>query len=283
MTTHDEWSDRQDSTTVGLDDHEVEIAYYEGGDPDDHTVLFVHGIPTWSFLWRDVVDVLEDDYHVLAPDLAGYGNSAMWDGFDRSIRAQEDMLRNLLDDLGVERPVSLVAHDIGGGVAVRLAANTPELVDRLVASNAVCYDSWPVEFISNLGLPDTAEMDFEELEGQLDFAFGDGLYADAAEHQAFVEGMKAPWLTETGRVSLSRNGVATNTNHTTELDYGAITADVTCLWGEDDVLQPIEYGHRLAEDVAGDSEVVPLEDAFHWVVEDQTDAYREGLADAFGV
>ena len=283
MTTHEEWTDQQDSTTVGLDDHEVEIAYYEGGDPDDHTVVFLHGIPTWSFLWRDVVGVLEDDYHVLAPDMAGYGNSAMWDGFDRSVRAQEDMLGNLLDDLGVERPVSLVAHDIGGGAAVRMAVHEPAAVERLVLSNAVCYDSWPVQFVSDMGLPDTTEMDFEELEGQLDFAFGDGLYGDADDHQDFVEGMKAPWLTEEGRRSLSRDAVATNTNHTTELDYTAITADVTCLWGVDDVMQPLAYGERLAEDVAGDGEVVRLEDAFHWVVEDRTEGYREGLADAFGV
>jgi pimeloyl-ACP methyl ester carboxylesterase len=283
MTTHQEWTDQQDSTTVGLDDHEVEIAYYEGGDPADHTVVFLHGIPTWSFLWRDVVGVLEDDYHVLAPDMAGYGNSAMWDGFDRSVRAQEDMLGNLLDDLGADRPISLVAHDIGGGAAVRMAVHQPDAVERLVVSNAVCYDSWPVEFVSNLGLPDTTEMDFEELEGQLDFAFGDGLFGDAEDHQDFVEGMKEPWLTDEGRRSLSRDAVATNTNHTTELDYGRITADVTCLWGVDDVMQPLGYGERLAEDVAGDSEVVRLEDAFHWVVEDRTEGYREGLADAFGV
>jgi pimeloyl-ACP methyl ester carboxylesterase len=283
MTTHEEWSDRQDSTTVGLDDHEVEVAYYEGGDPADHTVVFLHGIPTWSFLWRDAVGVLEDDYHVLAPDMAGYGNSDMRDGFDRSVRAQEDMLGNLLDDLGVDRPVSLVAHDIGGGAALRMAVHEPDAVEHLVVSNAVCYDSWPVEFVSNLGLPSTTEMDFEELEGQLDFAFGDGLFGDAEDHQDFVEGMKAPWLTDEGRRSLSRDAVATNTNHTTELDYGRITADVTCLWGVDDVMQPLGYGERLAEDVAGDSEVVRLEDAFHWVVEDRTEGYREGLADAFGV
>jgi len=283
MTTHQEWTDAQDSTTADLDGHELEVAYYEGGDPADHTVLFLHGIPTWSFLWRDVVGVLEGNYHVLAPDLAGYGNSAMSDDFDRSIRAQEGLVRSLLDELGVERPVSLVAHDIGGGVALRVAATTPGAVDRLVVSNAVCYDSWPVEFVSNLGLPGTTEMAFEELEGNLDFAFAEGLYGDGADHPEFVEGMKAPWLDETGRRALARAAVATNTNHTTELDYTAITADTTCLWGADDVLQPLSYGRRLAEDVAGDSRVVELDDAFHWVVEDRPEGYRAGLADAFGV
>jgi pimeloyl-ACP methyl ester carboxylesterase len=192
------------------------------------------------------------------------------------------MLRSMLADMGIEE-LSVVAHDIGGGAALRLAARTPGMVDRLVLSNAVCYDSWPVEFVTDLGLPSAAEDSMEQLEGKLDFAFGDGLYGDAEDHETFSEGMKAPWLSEAGQLSLTRNAVSTNTNHTTELDYGAITADTTCLWGVDDVMQPVDYGERLLEDVAGDGELIRLEEAFHWVVEDRTEAYREGLAEAFGV
>jgi pimeloyl-ACP methyl ester carboxylesterase len=83
---HDEWGSRQRTTTVSVDGHDLEVAYYEDGDPDDDTLLFVHGIPTWSFLWRDVAPAFTDEYHVLAPDLLGYGNSTARKGFDRSIR-----------------------------------------------------------------------------------------------------------------------------------------------------------------------------------------------------
>jgi pimeloyl-ACP methyl ester carboxylesterase len=280
---HESWTAAQSETTVTVDGHELSVAYYEGGpdggseSADDgtteaETLVFLHGVPTWSFLWQRIAPAFEDEYRVLVPDLVGYGNSDRRDSFDRSIRAQEAMVEALLDDLG-ERRVTLVAHDIGGGVALRFAASAPERVDRLVASNAVCYDSWPVEFVSGLGLPATETLDDEEFEGKLDFAFAEGTYGEADPE--FVAGMKAPWLRDNGKRALARAAVATNTNHTTEIDYGAIDADVLCLWGGDDVLQPVEYGERLAEDLGG--AVVELDDAYHWVVEDRPDAYREEL------
>jgi pimeloyl-ACP methyl ester carboxylesterase len=289
MPEHEAWTDKQETTTVSVDGHDLSVAYYDAGgsgtasgapsgDGDSgggSPVVFLHGIPTWSFLWREVAPAVAEHRRAIAPDLLGYGNSAMHDGFDRSIRAQEAMLDALLDRL-VGGPVSLVAHDIGGGVALRYAAHNPEAVDKLVLSNAVCYDSWPVEFVQELGLPGAvAELSDEELEAKLDFAFADGL-SDEAGHEAFVEGMKAPWRSEAGRLSLSRNAVATNTNHTTEIAYGDVAAETLLLWGGDDVLQPISYAERLRDDIP-DAELTALDRAYHWVVEDRPDAYRDRL------
>ena len=273
---HEAWSAAQEETEVRVDGHDLTMAYRDEGPEDAHAVIFVHGIPTWSFLWRRIAPAFEDDYRTIVPDMLGYGNSDRRDSFDRSIRAQEDALQELIDelDLGV---VSLVAHDIGGGVALRYAAHHPDRVETLVLSNAVCYDSWPVQFVTDMGLPETAEMDPEEFEGQLDASFVRGLHGDDADPE-WVEGMKAPWLRGDGRRALSRAAVATNTNHTTEIDYDVIDARTHCVWGADDVMQPVEYGERLAEDL--DGEVVTLDEAYHWVVEDRPAAYREALAEA---
>lgn len=274
---HEQWSEEQDRTTVTVDGHAVEMAYRDAGPADGEpldTLVFVHGIPTWSYLWRLVAPAFEDEYRVVVPDMVGYGNSEASEGFDRSIRAQEGALDDLLDDLGVDS-FTFVGHDIGGGAALRFASHQPGRVDRFVASNLVCYDSWPVEFIANLGLPATESMDPDEFEGQLDFAFAEGAAADEPD-PLFVEGMKAPWLREGGRRALARAAVSTNTNHTTEIDYGAIEAELCCLWAEDDVMQPVEYGERLAADVGG--EVVRLGGAYHWMPQDAAAAYREELA-----
>ena len=276
---HETWSDEQEATTVTVDGQGVRMAYREAGpagDPRD-TLVFVHGIPTWGYLWRRVAPAFEDEFRVVVPDLVGYGNSSRREGFDRSIRAQEQALDGLLDELGVDS-FSVVAHDIGGGAALRLAAHQPDRVERFVASNLVCYDSFPVEFISNLGLPRTADMDRDEFEGQLDFAFAEGAHGEADE--AFVEGMKSPWLREGGQRALARAAVSTNTNHTMEIPYEAIEARLLCLWAEDDVMQPVEYGERLADDVGG--EVVRLSDAYHWVPEDAAVEYRRELAAFLG-
>ncbi|MFC7136444.1 alpha/beta fold hydrolase [Halobaculum litoreum] len=90
--------------------------------------------------------------------------------------------------------------------------------------------------------------------------------------------MKAPWKREGGRTALARAAVATNTNDTTCIDYGAVTADTLCLWGGDDVLQPVANAHRLADAIAGDCAVEPLSGAYHWVTHDRTEAYREALS-----
>jgi len=275
--THGEWSAAQSTTTLSVDGHDLEVAYYEAGrDRAGPPVVFLHGIPTWSFLWRDVAVALAGTRHVVAPDLLGYGNSAMADGFDRSIRAQEAMVEALLDALGADR-VSFVAHDIGGGTALRVASHRPDHVEHLVLSNAACYDSWPVEFINGLGLPGTTEelADEETFERKMAFVFDEGLYGDPDEHAEFCMGMRTPWDSEEGRRSLPRCAVATNTNHTTELEYERITADTLLLWGGEDALQTVEYARRLRADIAGDAELVALGDAYHWVVEDRPDAYRE--------
>jgi Predicted hydrolases or acyltransferases (alpha/beta hydrolase superfamily) len=275
---HEQWSAAQEETAVTVDGHSVRMAYRDEGpaDPRD-TLVFVHGIPTWSYLWRRVAPAFEDEYRVVVPDMVGYGNSAAGEGFDRSIRAQEQAVDDLLEHLGVDS-FSFVAHDIGGGAALRLAAHQPDRVQRFVATNLVCYDSFPVEFIATLGLPKTVEMSPEEFESQLDSAFAEGAYGDPDPE--FVAGMKTPWLREGGQRAISRAAVSTNTNHTMEIEYDAIEADLLCLWAEDDMMQPIEYGERLAEDVGG--EVVRLSDAFHWVPEDVGTEYRKELADFLG-
>jgi pimeloyl-ACP methyl ester carboxylesterase len=270
---HETWTDAQSSVMVSVDGHDVAIAYYEDGPADAEPVVFLHGVPTWGFLWRGIAPELGDEYRVVVPDLVGYGNSANHEGFDRSVRAQEQALDGLLDALGIDK-AHLVAHDIGGGVALRFAAHQPERVGKLVCSNVVCYDSWPVEFIVETGLPKTAGLSDEELDGMLEFAFADGAHGEADPD--FVAGMKYPWLErDGGKVALARAAVSTNTNHTTEIPYDQISADLLCLWAENDQMQPIDYGERLADDVGG--EVVRLDESFHWVPEDRAATYREDL------
>jgi haloalkane dehalogenase len=270
---HDEWTDRLESTTVTVDGHDLEMAYADDG--DGQPLVFLHGIPTSSFLWRRVAPEFTDDYRVIVPDTVGYGESTMDDRFDRSIRAQERAVADLLEQLGLDS-VSFVGHDLGGGVGLRYAVHESDAVDELVLSNAVCYDSWPIETIVDLGLPSTIEgMGVDDLTDTLESVFRGTLYGDDAD-DAFVEGMVDQWASEEGMVSLSRNAIGTNTSHTTEIDPSAVTARTLMLWGAEDEFQPIEYAERLESDI-DDADCVGLEEANHWVPEDRPEAYREEL------
>ena len=272
---HHDWTAEQDETTLPVDEHDLRVAYYEagvgnGGPP----VVLLHGIPTWSFLWRHVVAGLAEDRHVIAPDLLGYGNSAMHDGFDRSIRAQEVMLAGLIEMQQAET-VSLVGHDIGGGVALRYAVHTPDAVDQLVLSNAVAYDSWPIDSVVELGVPTVPESQPDLIDQLLGMAFSEEFMV-ASPEPAFVDGMKAPWASDRGRRSLVRNAISLNTNHTTELDPTAVTAETLLLWGADDHAQPMGYAERLADDIA-EATVSGLENASHWLMEDRREEYVRRL------
>ena len=275
MPSYAEWTAAQETTAVMVDGHELDVAYYDEGSGDP--VVFLHGIPTNSYLWRDVIGPIAAERRVIVPDMIGYGNSSMFDGFDRSIRAQEEMIAELLSALDVETP-SLVGHDLGGGVFLRYAAHHPDAVDELVLSNSIAYDSWPIQLITDLGLPETArETGVEELQAMLDDLFRDTLFG-SAHSDAFLDGMTTPWNSEAGVTSLVRNAISTNTNHTTEIDPETIEARTLLLWGADDQFQSIEWAERLQADIET-AELIGLDDANHWVMEDRPDAYRDELAD----
>lgn len=207
--------------------------------------------------------------------MVGYSNSAIHDGFDRSIRAQEVMIDSLFDELGLES-VSFVGHDLGGGVGLRYAVHQPDAVENLALSNAICYDSWPIERITDLGLPSTIkELSVDNLQEMLEGLYRETLYGDNPSDE-FVDGMVSHWTSEEAMISLSRNAIGTNTAHTTEIDPTEITAETLMLWGAEDEFQEIEYGERLAEDIPN-AELVGLEQANHWVPEDRPEAYLEHL------
>jgi pimeloyl-ACP methyl ester carboxylesterase len=270
--SYEEWTQAQNSATVTVDDHDIEMAYRDEGSGDP--IVFLHGIPTNSYLFRNQVAEVASEHRAITPDMVGYGNSEMTDGFDRSIRAQEMAVRDLVDGLGLDT-VTFVGHDLGGGVGLRYAARNPEAIDRLILSNSVAYDSWPIQTITDLGLPETArETSVEELQEMLDGLFRDTLLGDDHD-EAFMNGMKTPWASEAGVTSVVRNASATNTSHTTEIDPSDVTADTLLLWGTEDEFQPVQWAERLEEDIDS-SELIRLE-ANHWVPEDRPEMFTEHL------
>ncbi len=83
----------------------VNIAYREAGDPARPTVLLLHGFPTSSHMFRNLIPVLAERYHVIAPDYPGFGASAMPDAaaFEYSFANIAQMMTQLLDRKGVGR------------------------------------------------------------------------------------------------------------------------------------------------------------------------------------
>jgi pimeloyl-ACP methyl ester carboxylesterase len=119
----------------------VDLFYREAGPPDAPTVVLLHGFPTSSHMFRELIPRLADRYHVLAPDYPGFGQSAMP---DRNTFAYTfDHLAGIVDDwlvgLHVNR-YALYVMDYGGPVGFRIATSHPERVSALIVQNSNAYD-----------------------------------------------------------------------------------------------------------------------------------------------
>jgi pimeloyl-ACP methyl ester carboxylesterase len=112
--------------TAILNGHE--LSYLDSG--DGPALLFIHGLTGSHRNWAHLVDALNQDHRVLAPDLFGHGASAKPMG-DYSLGAHAATMRDLLDLLGISR-VTLVGHSFGGGIAMQFCYLFPERVERLV-------------------------------------------------------------------------------------------------------------------------------------------------------
>ncbi|MCB9523060.1 MAG: alpha/beta fold hydrolase [Myxococcales bacterium] len=106
------------------------VVYQAGlGDP----VLFLHGLGEHAGYWNaNLPDILAAEHQVIVPDLMGHGRSAKPPGEHYGMTAQARRLVALLDHLGVEKPVTVVGHSMGGQIALTLALAWPERVKALV-------------------------------------------------------------------------------------------------------------------------------------------------------
>jgi haloalkane dehalogenase len=115
----------------------LRMAYVEVGPADGEPVLLLHGEPTWSYLYRAVIPILVDaGVRVIAPDLIGFGRSdkpAEID--DHSYARHVEWVRSFAFDALDLRGVTIVGHDWGGLIGLRLAMEHDERVARIVATN----------------------------------------------------------------------------------------------------------------------------------------------------
>lgn len=277
-------ADQQEVTlAAGVAAHiPVRIRYIDVGKAQRGTILLMHGIPTWGYLYHAVIPRLADaGYRIIAPDFLGHGWSDRRDRFDRSFQDQARVIIGLLSTLGLER-VDVVGHDTGGAVALILAIEHARSVGRLVISNAVCYDRFDDDML-DLGHPmKWRSRSVEDLVAALEESLVEGLSSQNRLTSAFREGIIAPWASEEGKLSLLRNASALNANQTMALvdRHGDITASTLILWGVDDPWQSLEDGRKLSNEIP-DARFIPIAGASHWVPQDAPEQFTEALLDFF--
>ena len=119
----------------------LDIFYREAGSKDTPTVLLLHGFPTSSHMFRDLIPALADRYHVVAPDYPGYGYSSMPtpDEFEYTFDNLANVVEKFTEKVGLKK-YSIYLMDYGAPVGFRLAVKHPERVESLIVQNGNAYD-----------------------------------------------------------------------------------------------------------------------------------------------
>jgi pimeloyl-ACP methyl ester carboxylesterase len=239
----------------------IETRWLEApGAASDVPVLYVHGVPTAGWLWRDFL-ARTGGY---APDLPGFGASDKLANFDYSIPGYAGWLRTFADQRGLDR-FSLVVHN-WGGVGLALAQAVPERVDRLVVVSSVpllpgyrwhwVARNWRRPLIGELAMGFTFKAALRRvLNGSnrepLPASFVDAVW----EH--FDHG------TQRAILKLYRSAppdvlAAAGGN------LGSIRCPALVVYGDRDPYLPAEFARRYADALGGDATTRVIEDAGHW-------------------
>lgn len=240
------------------------IAYLEVGKATKPPLLFVHGIPTSSYLWRRVLRFLQNDFHCYAPDLMGLGDTVVDpDKTPLHMDAQAEMLLEFMDKIG-HTAFGLVAHDQGGAAAQIIAARQPERLTALVLADVVCYDNWPVPTIARLQsfarlplIPNLAARTglIEWIEARTPFSsFRRALYeGDKLSEEAIREYLRPLRASKESRERFLRFLLAGHPRYT-ELVVPRLKQfekPTLILWAGDDPHLSPSWGQKLFEDIPG--------------------------------
>lgn len=243
---------------VNLHGHDVTFRLADA-DRSRPVILLIHGLAGNSRTWKDVMPALAEDFTVLAPDLLGHGESAKPEG-DYSLGAFASGLRDLLAvlDLG---PVTVIGQSLGGGIAMQLAYQHPELVDRLVlvGSGGLGREvSWILRMLTLPGAEYVMPLLFPPFVRER----GDGV--SRALHE---RGWRLPHIDEMWRAysSLSRaenrhafvrtlrsvidpRGQVVNAS---DRLYLAAAIPTMIVWGDQDAIIPIEHAYAAHAAIPG--------------------------------
>ena len=122
------------------------LFFREAGDPNAPALVLLHGFPTSSYMFRDLVPALADRYHVIAPDHLGFGlsDAPPVDTFDYTFDALTDLTAGLLRTLGIDR-YAIYVQDYGAPIGWRLALHDPSAITAIVSQSGNGYDAGFVE------------------------------------------------------------------------------------------------------------------------------------------
>jgi pimeloyl-ACP methyl ester carboxylesterase len=257
--------------------------YGHGGAP----VVLLHGFGTSSFIWREVApDIALANRTAFAVDMFGYGESDRPFDADFGISAQAELVDRALTALRLPK-ATIVGLDLGGAVALRLAANRPERVERLFLVNPIALDEVPAEDIKTLQR-NTGRFAFRVSRGILGAApiLGELLRRSVSneEHMPdkLVARYLAPYVGEEGLEHLLLLARSVDDEDMADAELGMLPHPTLIVWGDQDQWIGPKFPERLSDTIPG-SRLVRLPGVGRLVPEEAPETVVSLLLEFIGV
>ncbi len=271
--------------TAALDTVEVDgmtLAYRElGAGPP---VLLLHGWPTSSYLWRDVMPPIARSNRVLALDLPGYGGSSKPLDAGYGFGFYDEVLDGFLAALGIDE-VALAVHDVGGPIGVHWALDRPERVTRLALLNTLLYpelSEMVLELLRVLSTPGERET-LTNPQG-LEAVMRLGLAEGSALGEDVIAAIAAPFDTDAARRALALACIGLELPGFADIGerLSSLTMPVRIVYGEQDRVLPdvAETMVRVKRDLPH-AVITALPECGHFLQEEEPERIGELLAEFF--
>jgi len=253
-----------------------DVAYVRMG--QGPPLVLLHGIPSSSYLWRDVLEPLAQTFDVLAPDLLGYGDSDKRLDADLSIAAQARYMVAFMESVGVHQ-AAVVGHDVGGGVAQLMAVDEPQRVARLILIDSVVDDNWPVQEIARLKEPawDQIMVNIDLREG-LRKGLMNGMVTEGRVTDELVDEWTRPFQDIGGRRAYLRAARALNNRDLVSRakHIAEITTPTLILWGANDRFLEPKWADKLRRKFR-DSMVEVIDPGGHFLPLDRPEEVAQAI------
>ncbi len=250
-----------------------------GSGPD---LVFCHGTPWSSDLWRPFAEALAATYTTYLWDMPGYGQSSKLPDHDVSLDLQGELFAHLLRHWDVRAP-RVVAHDFGGAVSLRAHLLHGARYSALALVDVVALAPWGSPYFRLV-------QEHADVFAALPARIHQGAmraYVGGASHvgltEATLDDLVRPWLGEEGQAAFYRQIAQADERFTDELEalLPGVDIPVLVVWGAEDAWIPVDRAHRLAGLIPGATlRLVP--DAGHLIQLDQPAALAVALTEWLG-
>ncbi len=253
----------------------VRIRATEAGPPGAPALVLIHGFIVSHLEWDDVLDRLATRFRVIAPDLPGFGESEKPSPsrYPYGVDAFAEAIADVMAAFDVGR-AHVMGHSMGGAVAITLAANHPEIVQRLVLVDPLVYPSRMATKAKLVLYPVVGPLIFKQLYGRgmfrayfRDDVFGGSPAMNLARVDEHYERFNSPAARESAYATL----LTLEDRRSIVARLGRVRVPSLVIWGRDDRVLPVSHAARLAKDL-GDArlEILPTG---HSPAEESPDAF----------